>query len=309
MPTKIIVHADGACSGNPGPGGWAASIAVEGAGPVETTTLRGGDPMTTNNIMELTAAEAAIAHLASLDPATLAQTEVTIRLDSEYVIKGLRDWMPGWKAKGWRTASGSPVKNREIWERLDASWQTLSAVAAHCGAKTEIRHVKGHAGDPGNEAVDRIAVAARDVSRDATGPWRETPDRVTAGAPSSIEREAASFREEAESRGYLKYIDYFRTEKSGYLFSMQKRVKEGDDTLYFLNVDAWDTGTYTRGTVTRLALEAHAQFHTEDDMQGDAVNLSRPFSNFDAIEAFFDRAWRVMEFGRYETRPEPAPAP
>ena len=133
----VVIHTDGACKGNPGPGGWGARLSY-GA---QVKELFGGECDTTNNRMELMAA---IVALETLKEACA----VTLHTDSTYVMKGLTEWLPGWKARGWRTASKQPVKNQDLWQRLDA------AAARH---RVDWRWVKGHAGDPGNEAADALA--------------------------------------------------------------------------------------------------------------------------------------------------------
>jgi len=168
MPRNIIIHADGACSGNPGPGGWAATIRTEGE--TDVILLKGGDPHTTNNIMELRGAQSALAHLLDRPGGLPAGSNIILRLDSEYVLKGLRDWLPSWKRKGWKTASGSPVKNREIWEGIDHLRNMVSS-----SSRIELVHVRGHPGDPDNERVDNEAAATRDRSRKETGPGFDSP--------------------------------------------------------------------------------------------------------------------------------------
>lgn len=133
----ITIYSDGACKGNPGPGGWGAVLRY---GEAEKR-IKGGEPGTTNNRMELTAA---IQALDSLREAC----EVTLFTDSIYVMKGLNEWLPGWKRRGWRTADGKAVKNQDLWERLDA------ACARH---RIDWRWVKGHNGDPGNELAEQLA--------------------------------------------------------------------------------------------------------------------------------------------------------
>ncbi len=133
----VSIHTDGSCLGNPGPGGWAALLRY---GDKERE-LVGGEAQTTNNRMELMAAIAALEALTE-------PCGVTLYIDSQYVRQGITEWMPGWVRRGWRTAGGDPVKNRDLWERLHA------AAARHA---IEWRWVKGHAGDPDNERVDVLA--------------------------------------------------------------------------------------------------------------------------------------------------------
>jgi ribonuclease HI len=137
--TRAIVFTDGACLGNPGPGGYAALILLDGAEQIIT----GRDPATTNNKMEMTAAIKALEAL----PAGLS---ATVHSDSQYVIKGVTTWLPGWKRKGWRTAAGDAVKNQPLWEALDR---------LNTGRKITWQWVKGHAGHEHNERVDGLANA------------------------------------------------------------------------------------------------------------------------------------------------------
>lgn len=134
---KVVIYTDGACKGNPGPGGWGVWMR---AGEHEKE-LWGGERSTTNNRMELTAVIEALASLKRT-------CDVTIYTDSEYVRKGMTEWIHGWKSRGWKTADRKPVKNAELWTRLDA------LAALH---HVEWRWVKGHAGDPGNERADALA--------------------------------------------------------------------------------------------------------------------------------------------------------
>lgn len=133
----VIIHTDGACKGNPGPGGWGAQLQFNG----RVRTLKGGERQTTNNRMELTAAIRALEALTE-------PCQVTLHTDSSYVMQGLTQWLPAWKARGWRTADKKPVKNQDLWQALDA------AAARH---QIDWRWVRGHSGDPGNEAADRLA--------------------------------------------------------------------------------------------------------------------------------------------------------
>lgn len=133
----VTIYTDGACKGNPGPGGWGAWLR---SGEHEKE-LWGGEAATTNNRMELTAVIEALAALK-------AQTHVVLYLDSEYVRNGITSWIHNWKRRGWRTADNKPVKNVDLWQRLDALVQTH---------RIEWRWVKGHSGDPGNERADALA--------------------------------------------------------------------------------------------------------------------------------------------------------
>lgn len=301
---EIIIHSDGACSGNPGPGGWSACLELRRDGGTERVLLRGGAPETTNNVMEMTGAANGLAY--AIDRVEGDGVLIRLRSDSEYVLKGLTDWSAGWQKRGWRTASGDPVKNRDLWERL----VELRGRACRIG-RLELTHVRGHSGDPGNEAADAAAVAARDLSRSRSGPWADPP-LALAGDPeqasSSAHDEAAQFEAGAAERGYRRYQDPFHHRKGGYLFSMQLRVREGADTRYFVNVDAWDMGAVSRGQDPRLSLEASVQFNTADGHDGAYVNVKTPFEGFEETEAFFARMWSAMGFGRYE-RAEPDPGP
>ena len=135
----VEIYTDGACKGNPGPGGWGVWL-KSGADEKE---MFGGELGTTNNRMELLAVIEGLSVLKR-------PCEITLYLDSEYVRKGITEWIHGWKARGWRTASKQPVKNVELWQRLDA-------VVNGGGHKITWRWVKGHSGDPGNERADALA--------------------------------------------------------------------------------------------------------------------------------------------------------
>lgn len=136
----VIIHTDGACSGNPGPGGWGAVLQYGDT----VKELKGGAPLTTNNQMELTAAIEALTALKR-------PCEIELHTDSNYVKDGLTKWIHGWKKNGWKTSDKKPVKNVELWQRLDA------ARAAH---QVEWHWVKGHSGHPENERADALARAA-----------------------------------------------------------------------------------------------------------------------------------------------------
>ncbi len=133
----IEIHTDGACLGNPGPGGWAALLRYK----AREREIAGGEVLTTNNRMELMAA---IMGLETLTEACV----VTLFTDSQYVRQGITEWMPNWVRRKWKTAGGDPVKNRDLWERLHAAAQRH---------RIAWRWVKGHSGDPDNERVDVLA--------------------------------------------------------------------------------------------------------------------------------------------------------
>ena len=131
------IWTDGACKGNPGPGGWGVLLKM---GAVEKT-LHGGEPLTTNNRMEMLAVIEALGALKR-------PCKVLLHVDSQYVMKGMTEWIHGWKQRGWRTADKKPVKNADLWQRMDEE------VAKH---SITWKWVKGHAGDPGNERADLLA--------------------------------------------------------------------------------------------------------------------------------------------------------
>jgi len=177
QPHRVIAAAcDGACSGNPGPGGWGALLRFEDGSVRE---LGASDPATTNNRMELTAALALYEALRDLP----RHPDLVIRTDSRYLIDGLQKWLPGWKRKGWRTASGGQVLNRDLWEGLERARL----------ADVRLVHVRGHSGDPDNDRCDAIAVAF------ARGQRPQLARESAAGtAPALVEQEPPS--ESATSR-------------------------------------------------------------------------------------------------------------
>ncbi len=135
----ITIYTDGACKGNPGPGGWGALLQSGDT----IRELYGGERETTNNRMEMMAVIEAL-------KALKRPCKVRLHLDSKYVLQGITEWLPGWKAKGWKTAAKQPVKNVDLWQVLDE----LVNIGGH---EIEWRWVKGHAGDPGNERADALA--------------------------------------------------------------------------------------------------------------------------------------------------------
>ena len=145
--TRVVdIYTDGACSGNPGPGGWGALLRYGS----QEKELHGGEPVeTTNNRMELMAAIRALEHLTR--PAV-----VRLHTDSTYVRSGVMKWLPNWKRNGWLTSARQPVKNADLWQRLE------TAIERH---EVELLWVKGHAGDPGNERADALANLGVEQSR------------------------------------------------------------------------------------------------------------------------------------------------
>jgi ribonuclease HI len=156
MVERIVIHTDGACKGNPGPGGWGAWLRWG----VHAKEIYGGEAATTNNRMELTAVIEALSSLKRPMP-------VAIHTDSEYVKNGITTWIRNWKARGWLTSDRKPVKNVDLWQRLEA------LAAQH---DVQWHWVRGHAGDPGNERADELAnrgvaeVIAASRGRRASGP-------------------------------------------------------------------------------------------------------------------------------------------
>ncbi len=137
MPADVTIHTDGACRGNPGPGGWGAIL----DSGTTRKTLHGGEAHTTNNRMELTAVIRALTALKR-------PCHITLYSDSKYVLQGITEWMPNWKSRGWKTAAKKPVLNLDLWQALDAE------VARHT---IDWQWVKGHSGNAGNDAADQLA--------------------------------------------------------------------------------------------------------------------------------------------------------
>ena len=142
MPAETEIYTDGACRGNPGPGGWGVVMRYKG----HEKTLYGAEPMTTNNRMELMAAIMALEGLKR-------NCRVRLTTDSQYLQKGITEWLPNWKKRGWKTASRKPVKNADLWRRLDA---------AIMGHDIQWEWVRGHSGHPENELADALANQAID---------------------------------------------------------------------------------------------------------------------------------------------------
>jgi ribonuclease HI len=158
--TEVIAYTDGGCRGNPGPGAWAFVLINPGTGTCLERS--GGESGTTNNRMELSGA------LHALRALKVAAT-VVLHSDSEYVVKGMREWLPGWRKRGWKRADGKPVINADLWQEL------ATEAARHTVRWTWVR---GHNGHPGNERVDQLC--------------NEAMDRMAAGGPATWERRGAS---------------------------------------------------------------------------------------------------------------------
>ena len=138
--SEVIIYTDGACSGNPGPGGWGALLRYQ----EQEKELSGGEPHTTNNRMEMQAVISALIEVGKAE-------HIKLYSDSQYLLKGITEWLPGWKRKNWKTAQGKPVKNKDLWQKVDDLQQSLNV---------DWIWVKGHSGNAKNEAVDALARAA-----------------------------------------------------------------------------------------------------------------------------------------------------
>lgn len=153
--TRLEIYTDGSALGNPGPAGWGfVAVLLDGSGNVVVVVEQSasGSKITTNNRAELAAAIAALTHAAESHPGI----PVTIRSDSQYVVKGFTEWLPGWKARGWRKAKGKPVENRDLWERLEAAAE---------GLDVSWLWVEAHKGHTFNERADALARSAAERAR------------------------------------------------------------------------------------------------------------------------------------------------
>jgi len=148
MNNEVVIYTDGACRGNPGPGGWGALLSYAG----KERELSGAEVETTNNRMELSAAIAAL-------EALKRPCDISLYTDSQYLRLGITEWLPNWKRRGWKTAARKPVKNQDLWQRLD------TAITRH---RIDWHWVKGHAGVPGNERADALANRAIDTLMEET---------------------------------------------------------------------------------------------------------------------------------------------
>lgn len=198
---RIVVFCDGAAKGNPGPGGWGVVIATPDGHVAE---LGGSAPHTTNNKMELTAAIQALTDIQEVDG------KVTVYTDSSYVIKGISEWIWGWKRRGWKTAEGGDVLNRDLWQALDA----LATARGRGGISWE--YVRGHSGIPGNERVDAIAdgLARGEQITFYNGPLVgytvaifDIPDNTSVPKRSSSSAGAGRSSSKAAAYSYLSLVD------------------------------------------------------------------------------------------------------
>lgn len=196
----VLVFTDGAAKGNPGPGGWGAVVLVGGAAVRELGASGGA---TTNNRMEMTAALEALEWLRAAAPD--AGTRITIATDSTYLMRGVGEWLPGWKKRGWKTKDGGDVANRDLWERLD---RCISA-----SARIRWRYVPGHAGFPGNDRADEIAsdFALGRAPKLYEGPYegygRDLHHLPPEGAPiRSVSKESKS-RSKGSAHSYVSFVD------------------------------------------------------------------------------------------------------
>ncbi len=149
---EIVIYTDGGCSGNPGPGGWGVVVCADG----ETKSLSGGEKSTTNNRMELTAAITALYTVKNTP--RLEKRKIIVNIDSQYVKNGITLWINNWKSKGWKTSGKKPVKNQDLWEKLDALNSVLNV---------EWNWVKGHAGIEYNELCDSLC--QKEIAKFKTG--------------------------------------------------------------------------------------------------------------------------------------------
>jgi len=231
-----VVFCDGAAKGNPGPGGWGVVIATADGQVVE---LGGSVPHTTNNRMELTAAIRALSRIADV-PA-----RVEVYTDSTYVIKGISEWIWAWRRRGWKTAEGNDVMNRELWQELDA------LVSARGKGGTAWHYVRGHAGIPGNERVDEIADG---LARGAEitlydGPLDSYPLPIfdlPADTSAPARRTTAERGKKTAAHSYLSLVDGTAMRHTTWA-DCERRVKGRSGARFKKAVSADDERTILRG--------------------------------------------------------------
>jgi ribonuclease HI len=235
--SSIIVFTDGAAKGNPGPGGWGVVIVTPDA---EVTELGGRTAHTTNNRMELTAATSALANIRDI------AGPVAIYTDSTYVIKGIREWIRAWRTRGWKTATGGDVLNRDLWEELGV------LVAARGPRSIAWHYVRGHAGTPGNERVDEIAdgLAQRREVDLYHGPLAGYGRSIlTLPADTTVPKRTSASRGAAGSRtahSYLSVVDGQPMRHQTWA-DCERRVKGRSGALFKKATSAADEAAILRG--------------------------------------------------------------
>ena len=234
----IIVFTDGAAKGNPGPGGWGAIVVTPDQ---HVTELGGGSPHTTNNRMELSGAIAALQHVAN-QPGPVA-----IYADSTYVIQGITQWVWGWRKRGWKTAQGGDVLNRDLWEQLS------SLVGARARGEVDWRWVRGHVGTPGNERADQISVAfALQQSADLyVGPFDgyalpilQLPDETA--LPKRASGAVSVTKSKAAAHSYLSVVDGVAMRHPTWA-ECERRVKGQSGARFKKAASATDESAILRG--------------------------------------------------------------
>jgi ribonuclease HI len=236
---RIVVFCDGAAKGNPGPGGWGVVIATPDG---HVTELGGSAPHTTNNKMELTAAIQALTDINEVEG------KVTVYTDSSYVIKGISEWIWGWKRRGWKTAEGGDVLNRDLWQELDA----LATARGRGGISWE--YVRGHSGIPGNERVDAIADGLARGQQITlyngplvgyTVPIFDIPDNTSVPKRSSTSSGGRSSSSKAAAYSYLSLVDGTAMRHSTWA-DCERRVKGRSGARYKKAISAADESAILR---------------------------------------------------------------
>ena len=216
--TNLLIFADGACSGNPGRGGWGSIVATPQGQVLE---LGGSSPSTTNNQMELTAAIEALRKIEAIPG------EVDLYTDSVYLIKGITQWIWAWQRKGWMTAEGNEVSNQDLWKRLSGILYGRKKNLGE-GSKVNWLWVRGHSGVPGNERVDEIAVQFRDGQRPHLyqGPLLKYPVAIYDVPESGALPESSNSpkREKAKAYSYLSLVGTIATRHTTWA-ECERRVK------------------------------------------------------------------------------------
>lgn len=258
-----IAHVDGSCVPNPGPGGWAVVFDFGNGGTAE---LSGGENPSTNNRMELMASIMAIEKASKAEPLTLIT-------DSQYVKQGITTWISSWKRKGWKTSFGEPVKNQDLWQRLDA------AVQAH--GRIEWKWVKGHSGNPGNDRADRLANAA------ARG------ESLTFPAPAGLPAAAAPAAPACPVAAFAQPDPELRSEDGPDPHSSSCSFAFDSNVFFVYDMSPIDHNWSMLRSVeeTRLEIERKGAFIDDwmpDDRAGAPAN--RGFEEMQRFMAYWDRA-------------------